>query len=255
VQTFLQRARFLPLLAVLTTQPNALHAQSTAAKTAHQPALESASGPAPKPALIGYFPQWGIYNQPQYLVKNLATGTTPLVDQINYAQGFVTNGHCSIADPNADLNYTFTADQSVDGKPDTPSQVFRGNLHQLQKLKLKFPNLRIVISLEGHSPDFADDAQPANRAAFVTSCIDTFLKGQFAPGITIPNLFDGIDIDWSTPISPTPPTTSPSSRNSGGKWTPSAPVSSSMSPSDQVRTYTKALTWPKSVASSTASAL
>jgi chitinase len=186
---------------VLASQPNTAHAQSTA-KIAHLPALNSASIPASKPALVGYFPQWGIYNQPQYLVKNLATGTTPLVDQINYAQGFVTNGHCSIADPNADLNYTFTAEQSVDGKPDTLTQTFRGNLHQLQKLKNKFPNLRILISLEGHSADFADDAQPANRAAFVTSCIDTFLKGKFAPGITVPGLFDGIDLDWEYPHQP-----------------------------------------------------
>src|SRR5215472_17712424 len=58
-----------------------------------------------KPLLVGYFPQWGIYNDPQYLVKNLiSSGGRPLVDQINYAQGFVTDGHCSVADPNADLN-------------------------------------------------------------------------------------------------------------------------------------------------------
>ena len=203
MQTFLQRARLLLLLtlAVLASQPNFAHAQSNA-KIAPLQALKSASPPAAKPALIGYFPQWGIYNQPQYLVKNLATGASPLVDQINYAQGFVTNGHCSIADPNADLNYTFTAEQSVDGVPDTAIQTFRGNLHQLQKLKRKFPNLRILISLEGHSVDFADDAQPANRAAFVTSCIDTFLKGHFAPGITVPNLFDGIDLDWEYPHQP-----------------------------------------------------
>jgi chitinase len=204
VQPFLKRAPFL-LLLLLTqaaSQPNGAHAQSTAAKIAHQRALKSASGPASKPALIGYFPQWGIYNQPQYLVKNLATGTTPLIDQINYAQGSVANGHCSIADPNADLNYSFTAEQSVDGVPDTATQTFRGNLHQLQKLKRKFPNLLILISLEGRSSDFADDAEPANRAAFVTSCIDTFLKGQFSSGITIPNLFDGIDLDWEYPHQP-----------------------------------------------------
>lgn len=54
------------------------------------------------PLLVGYFPQWGIYNDPQYLVKNLVSaGGRPLVDQINYAQGFVTGGRCSVADPNA----------------------------------------------------------------------------------------------------------------------------------------------------------
>lgn len=158
----------------------------------------STSSPHPH-TLIGYFPQWGIYNQPQYLVKNLATGKAPLVDQINYAQGFVTDGHCSVADPNADLNYTFTATQSVDGKPDSPTQRFRGNLHQLQKLKRKYPRLHILISLEGRSTDFAYDAQPEHRTSFVSSCIDTFLKGHFASDIAAPGIFDGIDIDWEYP--------------------------------------------------------
>ena len=166
---------------------------------------QSASHVAPRqhaPSLVGYFPQWGLYNQPQYLVRNLIAGDAPLVDQINYAQGFVTNGHCSIADPNADLNYTFTASQSVDGTADAPTQSFRGYLHQLQELKRKFPKIRILVSLEGRSSDFAFDAQPENREAFVNSCIDTFLKGNFAPGISVPGLFDGIDLDWEYPHQP-----------------------------------------------------
>ena len=155
------------------------------------------------PLLVGYFPQWGLYNDHPYLVKNLIAGTkTPLVDQINYAQGFVTNGRCSIADPNADLNYTFTAAQTVDGTADSPTQPFRGNLHQLQELKRKFPHIHILISLEGRGSDFAIDAQPENREAFVGSCVDIFLKGNFAPGITVPNLFDGIDVDWEYPHEP-----------------------------------------------------
>ena len=203
VQSFLQRFRPSLYGQSLFRQSLliALSAFASHSVTAHTQSTPAIANPHP-PALIGYFPQWGIYNQPQYLVKNLATNTAPLVDQINYAQGFVTNGHCSIADPNADLNYAFTARQSVDGSPDTPAQPFRGNLHQLQKLKQKFPNLRILISLEGHSSDFATNAQPENRAAFVASCIDTFLKGQFAPGVTVPGLFDGIDLDWEYPHQP-----------------------------------------------------
>jgi len=153
-----------------------------------------------RPLLVGYFPQWGIYNDPQYLVKNLiAAGARPLVDQINYAQGFVKDGHCSVADPNADLNFTFTSAQSVNGLADKPTQRFRGNLHQLQLLKRRFPKLRILISLEGRASDFAADAQSENREAFVRSCVDIFLRGKFAPGIHAPGIFDGIDVDWEYP--------------------------------------------------------
>jgi len=153
-----------------------------------------------KPLLVGYFPQWGIYNDPQYLVKNLiSSGGRPLVDQINYAQGFVTDGHCSVADPNADLNTSFTAVQSVNGKPDLPNQLFRGNLHQLWLLKRQFPHLRVLISLEGKGADFAQDAQPENRESFVRSCIDLFIRGDLAPGIRAAGLFDGIDVDWEYP--------------------------------------------------------
>jgi chitinase len=155
---------------------------------------------AEHPLLVGYFPQWGIYNDPQYLVKNLvAASGRPLVDQINYAQGFVTGGRCSIADPNADLTVSFTAEQSVNGKADLPTQTFRGNLHQLWLVKRRFPRLRVLISLEGRGADFAADAQPENREAFVRSCVDLFVKGNLAPGIHAPALFDGIDVDWEYP--------------------------------------------------------
>ena len=119
------------------------------------PAYARESKPAPKPAsrsahrtspdtpgrqrLVGYFPQWGLYSDPKYIVKDLvASGGAAMLDQINYAQGFVTNGHCSIADPNADLNYTFSAAESVNGKADQPDQRFRGNLHQLAELKRRY---------------------------------------------------------------------------------------------------------------------
>lgn len=152
------------------------------------------------PLLTGYFPQWGLYNQPQYLVKNLITPAgTVMLDQLNYAQGFVTDSHCSIADPNADIGYTFNAAQSVDGMPDSPTQPLRGNFNQLLKLKQRYPHLKLILSLEGKADSFAQDAQPENRKAFVASCVDLFLQGNVAPGIAIHGLFDGIDIDWEYP--------------------------------------------------------
>lgn len=153
-----------------------------------------------RPRLIGYFPQWGLYDDQPYLVKDLVTnGGARLLDQINYAQAFVTDGHCSVADPNADLGTAFTAADSVSGQADDPLSGFRGYFHQLQELRRRDPHIRILISLEGKAADFADDAQPQRRQAFVSSCVDLFLRGNFAPGIHAPGIFDGFDIDWEYP--------------------------------------------------------
>jgi chitinase len=153
-----------------------------------------------RPVLVGYFPQWGLYSDKPYTVKMLVqNGSAKILDQINYAQGFVTNGRCSVADPNADLNTTYTRENSVNGRSDNPSSPFRGYFHQMQELKHRYPHLKILISLEGRASSFADDAKPEHRQAFVASCIDTFIRGNFAPGIHEPALFDGFDIDWEYP--------------------------------------------------------
>ena len=152
------------------------------------------------PLLTGYFPQWGLYTEPKVLVKNLAaTPGTPMLDQINYAQGFVTGGHCSVADPNADINFRFGADQSIDGLADADGAGLKGYLGQMVKLKRRYPKLKLILSLEGRADNFAEDAQPDRREAFVASCIDLWVKGNIAPGIQLGRLFDGIDIDWEFP--------------------------------------------------------
>jgi chitinase len=155
---------------------------------------------ADHPLLVGYFPQWGLYDEHPWLVKNLVTsGAAGFLDQINYAQAFVTDGHCSVADPNADLGTTYAAWNSVNGRADDRSSGFRGYFHQLQELKRRYPHLRILISLEGRASSFAEDARPENRRAFVASCVDRFLRGNLAPGVRAPGLFDGFDIDWEFP--------------------------------------------------------
>lgn len=165
--------------------------------------VSSAEDNRPRPVVVAYFGQWGLYSEPQYTLRDLATHShAGLLDQLNYAQGFVTGGHCSIADRNADLDHAFSASESVDGKADDPTAPFRGHLHQLAKLKYAFPHLKALISLEGQASDFAFDAQPERRSAFVASCVDLFIRGNLAQGVNAPGLFDGIDVDWEYPQGP-----------------------------------------------------
>lgn len=152
-----------------------------------------------RPLLVGYFGQWGIYDE-RFFVQNLvASGAAEALDQINYAQGSVASGRCGIADVNADLNLVFDAKNSVDGRADATASPFRGDMHQLALLKQRHPHLRVIISLEGRARDFAFAARPENRVRFIASCVDTFLRGKLATGVEAPGLFDGIDLDWEYP--------------------------------------------------------
>ncbi len=159
---------------------------------------------AQRPIIVGYLPQWGLYSTPPWSAQQLVTsGAARLLDQIDYAQAKIVDGRCAIADPEADLQHAYTAQTSVDGTADTPEgsapAVLRGEFHQLQELHRLYPHIRMLISIEGNAPSFADAATPEKRAAFVASCIDMFLRGNFAPGLQAPGLFSGIDVDWEYP--------------------------------------------------------
>lgn len=152
------------------------------------------------PLVVAYFGQWGLYENPPYNLRALVqNGSADLLDQINYAHASVKDGRCSVADPRADLEATYTSTNSVDGTPDDPASPFRGYFHQLKEMKTRNPKLKILISLEGAPADFREDASPEHRREFVASCVDIFLRGRFAEGIVEPGIFDGIDVNWEFP--------------------------------------------------------
>ena len=178
---------------------------------------------------VGYFAQWGIYGR-QYFVKNLDTsGSAAQLDVLNYAFENIdpTNGTCQAGvvkgvsgnpqdpdegtgagDADADYGRAFSAAQSVDGVADDGWGKLRGNFNQLKKLKAKYPQLKVVVSLGGwtYSKFFSDvAATQASREKFVKSCIDTWIKGDLplyngagGPGSGA-GVFDGIDLDWEWP--------------------------------------------------------
>ncbi|GAA4232720.1 glycosyl hydrolase family 18 protein [Actinomadura meridiana] len=180
-------------------------------------------------AKVGYFVQWGIYGR-QYFVKNLdTTGNAKRLTHINYAFGNidpqnltclqgVTKGTTKdpqdpsqgdgAGDAEADYGRAMTAAESVDGKADGGREALRGNFNQLKKLKAKYPNLKVLISIGGwtYSKYFSDVSKTdASRKKFVKSCLDTYIKGNLpsyngAGGQgAAAGIFDGIDLDWEWP--------------------------------------------------------
>src|SRR5215831_20537201 len=183
---------------------------------------------------FAYFDQWSIYQNAFYL-RNLDTeGIAGKLNFLIYDFENVdpTNLTCFEAtkatdpdpggetDPNAgdgaedsfaDYQKSFDSSISVDGTSDAYGMPIVGNFHQLQELKAKHPNLKVLLSLGGwtYSKYFSDvAATQASRQKFVSSCIDMFLRGNLPTGISgdpsggqgvAANIFDGFDIDWEYP--------------------------------------------------------
>lgn len=146
----------------------------------------------------------------------LTTGAIDDVTHVNYAFGNVTTDlRCDIldvageGDAQNDFVRTVSAQDSVDGKRDRPTQALAGNFNQLRKLKEVSPETKVLISLGGWtwSDNFsAAAATPESRAALVESCIDVYLKGNL-PVVdgrggqgAAAGIFDGIDVDWEWPV-------------------------------------------------------
>ncbi|MFD0585666.1 glycosyl hydrolase family 18 protein [Dactylosporangium darangshiense] len=180
---------------------------------------------------FAYFTQWGIYANGFY-PKNLDTsGMAGKIDFLVYAFENIhpTNLTCfendsaasqdennpnagdNAGDSFADYGKSYGADISVDGVADVYNQPIVGNFNQLKKLKAKYPNMKILLSIGGwtYSKYFSDAAATdASRKKLVSSCIDMFIKGNlparngYGGAGTGAGIFDGIDIDWEYPGAP-----------------------------------------------------
>jgi RHS repeat-associated protein len=181
---------------------------------------------------IAYYGNWDIYGN-NYFIKDVeksgaASQLTTLVysfenihpTTLKCFQDIVAadtndsnpNAGDGSSDAWADYQKPMTAAESIDGVADSPTQPLRGNFNQLKKFKQRHPNVKIMLSIGGwtYSKYFSDAAKSANRAAFVDSCVDMYLKGDLPTGVhgdttgaggtgVAAGIFDGIDIDWEFP--------------------------------------------------------
>lgn len=167
------------------------------------PALSLPSFAQEGKILGGYFEEWGIYYA-GYNIANLQhNGVANKLTHLFYAFANATTTPapaCAIADSWADYQSPYLP--SVSGAPYTGPMY--GNFAAIQQLKELHPKLKVLMAIGGASATntaaFASAASTAaGRQALVSSCIDMFIKGNIAVGITAPGLFDGFVIDWEYP--------------------------------------------------------
>ncbi len=164
--------------------------------------------------IIAYYP--GVYSENHRANEKIldSTGIADKVTILNYAFVYPMPDSTGKIIPYFKNSYFayqeyYSDDMSVDGIGDDSSQALRGQFNQLRKLKLRHPNLRILLSVGGWggSKLFSDAAlTQESREYFVNSCIDLFIKGNL-PKIngaggkgSGQGIFDGIDLDWEFPI-------------------------------------------------------
>jgi GH18 family chitinase len=195
------------------------------------PFVRIATPDAGEPAQrVGYYTSWSTYANAFY-PKNLDTeGIASKLTVLNYAFENIdptnltcmeankassndesdTTGNDGSSDAFADYQKEYDSTNSVDGTSDTWSQPLRGNFNQLKELKVKYPNLKVLLSIGGwtYSKFFSDAAATdASRKKFVSSCIDMYIKGNLPTVGADPaggtgaaaGIFDGFDIDWEFP--------------------------------------------------------
>jgi chitinase len=153
----------------------------------------------------GWFEEWGTYYANSNVADLQNNGQAGVLTHLIYAFAKpLANGsnvNCALADTYAD--YQKVVPQVPGATP--AAAPLQGNFGALVQLKQLHPNLKVLISIGGWNPptynqlfDLAASTE-AERQAFVGSCINMFIEGNIASGVSTGTLFNGFDIDWEFP--------------------------------------------------------
>jgi chitinase len=155
--------------------------------------------------VAGWYEEWGTYYANANVADLQNNGVAGVLTHVIYAFAKpVANGsnvNCALADTYAD--YQKVVPQVPGATP--AAAPLQGNFGALVQLKQLHPNLKVLISIGGWNPptynqlfDLAASTE-AQRQAFVSSCVNMFIQGNIASGVSTGTLFDGFDIDWEFP--------------------------------------------------------
>lgn len=155
--------------------------------------------------VAGWWEEWGTYYANANIADLQNNGVAGVLTHLIYAFAKpVANGsnvNCALADSYAD--YQKVVPQVPGANPATAP--LQGNFGALVQLKQLHPNLKVLISVGGWNPPTYNQlfdlaaSTTAQRQAFVSQCINMFIQGNIASGVSSGTLFDGFDIDWEFP--------------------------------------------------------
>ncbi len=153
--------------------------------------------------LGGYYEEWSIYYAGYNIANLQQNGVADKLTHLIYAFADLTATPapaCTFADTWADYQSPYLP--SVNGT--SYAGPLFGNFAAIQQLKALHPKLKVLMSIGGASATntaafSAAASTAAGRQALAASCINLFVQGNIAPGITAPGLFDGFNIDWEFP--------------------------------------------------------
>lgn len=136
-----------------------------------------------KPLIIGHMLSWSVYGNNYYITSIPAERLTHLIYGFANISG---TGEVMHGDAYADILNTYPGD-------DPAKDTVRGNFHQMQLLKKRYPGLKIILSVGGWawSKKFSDTVLTAqSRDRFIKSLVRYIQTYQF----------DGVEIDWEYPM-------------------------------------------------------